>query len=102
MKRSARVAAVAAILGAVVVPMQPADAWWGWGDGYGGFGFNVSAHGGGWGDYWAPYYGGYPYYGYGQPYGWHGYPGNAAYYPYRGVPLPTARDTGATGSDGTD
>lgn len=63
---------------ALAVPMQAANAFCcGFFDGWGGGGFNISFHGGGWGHPY--YYGGYPGY-YGGPWGYHRYP-------YYGYPL---------------
>ena len=97
MKRIGKLIAAAAIAGAAALPMS-ANAWWGWGPGWGGGPWN--GWGNGWGDgafdlsfgarsnlygsgygYNNPYYwGGYPYGGY--PYGGYPYGG----YPYGGYP----------------
>ncbi len=91
MKHIAKVAAVAAIVGASVLPAQSAHAWWGgpggWGGGpwsgltdmFGDVDANFSSRG------WGRGHGyGYPYYGYGYP-GWGGYPyGGWGGYPYGG------------------
>ena len=115
MKHIAKVAAVAAIVGASALPMQSAQAWWGgpggWGGGpwsgftdmFGDIDANFSSRGWGRGSgYGYPYYGygygGYPGYGGwgGYPGGWGGYPGYGGYPGAYGAPygVPAAPATG--------
>ena len=110
MKKLSSVIAAAAFVGAAMLPMQSAQAWWGgpggWGNGggpwsamtdmFGGgdINFNAKSYGHGTGrGYAQPYYGygyGAPYYGYGYGYpgyGYGGYPGYGYGVPAYGVPV---------------
>jgi hypothetical protein len=71
----------ASILAASVA--VPAQAWWGFGDGYGGGGFSFG-FGGHMGSYLSGLY--HPYY-----YGYHPYPYYGVGYPYTPYPLPVAQ-----------
>ncbi|OOZ39950.1 hypothetical protein BOW53_09540 [Solemya pervernicosa gill symbiont] len=91
MKKLIKVAAAAAIVGAMALPMQSANAFWGpfdtwdapWNNGGGPWG--GGPWGGGPGYYGGGPWGGYPGYGYGGPWGG-GYPGGYGY-PRYAVPV---------------